>query len=132
MLQALGDELLTHQTHLQDVLRVGRDLVEAGNSGSRQIGERIAEMEAQWKALTDLEKYRKGRLQDSLNFYQVNLQIVAIMNFYSAIMIIHLASVDCHFRAKFLVSNHVRGNFELKIYRIFSAALTRSVTEVYA
>lgn len=113
-MQALEDELRSHWTRLQDVLRVGRDLVEAGNLGSRQIRERIADMEAQWKGLTDLEKYRKGRLQDSLNFYQVNLRISAIKNFYSAIMIsdkVPLALVDSHLRVKSLVGNHVHGNF---------------------
>lgn len=70
-LQAIEDELNSRRAHLEDVLQVGRDLINAGNFGSDQINGRISEIDEQWKGLMGLANYRRQRLQDSLNFYQV-------------------------------------------------------------
>jgi len=69
--QAIEDELNSRRAHLEDVLQVGRDLIDAGNFGSEQISSRIKDIDEQWKGLMGLANYRRQRLQDSLNFYQV-------------------------------------------------------------
>lgn len=68
--KAIEDELNSRRAHLEDVLQVGRDLIDAGNFGSEQISSRIKDIDEQWKGLMGLANYRRQRLQDSLNFYQ--------------------------------------------------------------
>ena len=69
--QATEDELNARHTHLQEELQVGRDLIRAGNFGSSKIQERIDDIEKQWKNLKELSDYRKKRLGETVDFYQV-------------------------------------------------------------
>jgi len=50
---------------------VGHDLISAGNLGSEKIQKRIDEIEDQWKNLMSLANFRKKRLMESVDFYQV-------------------------------------------------------------
>ena len=57
-------------SHLQNVLKVGEDLIKAGNLGSDKIKGRIDEINQQWETLIDLGTYRKKRLNEAVDFYQ--------------------------------------------------------------
>ena len=56
------------------MLNVGGDLIKAGNFGAEQIQERIDDINEQWKGLTDLSEYRRKRLNEAVDFYQVRTQ----------------------------------------------------------
>ncbi len=58
-------------SHLQAVLQVGEDLIKADNLGSSKIQQRINEINSQWDSLLDLAGYRKKRLLEAVDFYQV-------------------------------------------------------------
>ena len=58
-------------SHLQDVLQVGEDLIQAGNLGSDKIKQRIEEINLQWSNLIELATYRKQRLNEAVDYYQV-------------------------------------------------------------
>ena len=69
--QAMEDEMTARHTHLQSVLQVGNDLISAGNFGADKIQERIDEINEQWESLIDLAAFRKKRLNEAVDFYQV-------------------------------------------------------------
>ena len=58
-------------SHLQSVMQVGEDLIKAGNLGADKIQQRINEINGQWDNLIDLAAYRKKRLLEAVDFYQV-------------------------------------------------------------
>lgn len=58
-------------SHLQSVIQASTDLIEAGNFGAEKIQERIDEINQQWESLIDLATYRKRRLNEAVDFYQV-------------------------------------------------------------
>ena len=58
-------------SHLQSVLQVGEDLIKAENLGSDKIKNRIDEINTAWDNLLDLAAYRKKRLREAVDFYQV-------------------------------------------------------------
>ena len=70
-LQTMEDEMTARHTHLQSVLQVGNDLISAGNFGADKIQERIDEINEQWESLIDLAAFRKKRLNEAVDFYQV-------------------------------------------------------------
>jgi len=51
---------------------VGEDLIRAGNFGSEKIQRRSDDIVELWKNLKDLADYRRKRLQESLDFFQVS------------------------------------------------------------
>ena len=63
--------MTARHTHLQSVLQVGNDLISAGNFGADKIQERIDEINEQWESLIDLAAFRKKRLSEAVDFYQV-------------------------------------------------------------
>ena len=67
----MEDEMTARHTHLQSVLQVGNDLISAGNFGADKIQERIDEINEQWESLIDLAAFRKKRLNEAVDFYQV-------------------------------------------------------------
>ena len=73
MLQAMEDEMTARHTHLQSVLQIGNDLINAGNFGADKIQDRIDEINQQWETLIDLAAYRKKRLNEAVDFYQVRI-----------------------------------------------------------
>ena len=70
-LQIDEDELKTHGLYLDSVLQSGMNLIRAGNIGAPRIQKKIDEVEKQWKDLDDLSNYRRSRLEEAHNFYQV-------------------------------------------------------------
>lgn len=69
--KANEDELNARHSHLNSVLQVGLDLIKADNFGSEKIQRRIDEIEDQWKNLMELSNYRKKRLMEAVDFYQL-------------------------------------------------------------
>lgn len=63
---------MTHRhIHLQEVQLASNELIEAGNFGADQIEQRNNEISSQWESLIDLATYRKKRLNEAVDFYQV-------------------------------------------------------------
>jgi len=54
------------------VLQVGHDLIKADNFGSEKIQNRIDNIEEQWKNLLELANFRRRRLMEAVDFYQVS------------------------------------------------------------
>lgn len=63
--------MTARHTHLQSVLQVGYDLITAGNFGAEKIQERIDEINQKWESLIDLAAFRKKRLNEAVDYYQV-------------------------------------------------------------
>ena len=72
-MQANEDELNSRHSHLPTVLQVGHDLIKADNFGSEKIQNRIDNIEEQWKNLLELANFRRRRLMEAVDFYQVSL-----------------------------------------------------------
>ena len=72
LFQANEDEMQARHSHLQSVLQVGEDLIKADNLGSEKIQQRITEINSQWDNLLDLAGFRKKRLLEAVDFYQVH------------------------------------------------------------
>ena len=71
-MQANEDELNSRHSHLPTVLQVGHGLIKADNFGSEKIQNRIDNIEDQWKNLLDLANFRRRRLMEAVDFYQVS------------------------------------------------------------
>lgn len=71
--------MTARHTHLQSVLQVGNDLISDGNFGAEKIQERIDEINEQWESLIDLAAFRKKRLNEAVDFYQVTTYFVAFI-----------------------------------------------------
>jgi len=69
--QANEDELNARYAYLPTVLQVGHDLIKADNFGSEKIQNRIDSIEEQWKNLMELANFRRRRLMEAVDFYQV-------------------------------------------------------------
>lgn len=67
----MEDEMTHHHAHLQEVQATSNELVESGNFGTDQIIQRNNEISSQWESLIDLATYRKKRLNEAVDFYQV-------------------------------------------------------------
>lgn len=79
--------MTARHTHLESVLQIGNDLISAGNFGADKIQQRIDEINQQWDSLMDLAAFRKKRLNEAVDFYQVNFkyylyQVVIIWSLY--------------------------------------------------
>ncbi|XP_013410395.1 spectrin beta chain-like [Lingula anatina] len=68
--KSLEDEMTARHSHLQSVIQVGNDLIQAGNFGADKIQSRIDEINQQWDNLIDLAGYRKKRLLEAVDYYQ--------------------------------------------------------------
>ncbi|XP_041353644.1 spectrin beta chain-like isoform X2 [Gigantopelta aegis] len=68
--KAMEDEMTARHSHLQSVLEVGNDLINAGNFGADKIQSRTDEINQQWESLIDLAAFRKKRLNEAVDFYQ--------------------------------------------------------------
>ena len=78
-MQANEDELNARYSHLPTVLQVGHDLIKADNFGSEKIQNRIDNIEEQWKNLMDLSNFRRRRLMEAVDFYQVFICIMQLI-----------------------------------------------------
>ena len=74
-MQANEEELHARYSHLSSVLQVGHDLIKADNFGSEKIQHRIDEIEEQWRNLMELAAYRRKRLTEAVDFYQVRFAV---------------------------------------------------------
>ena len=54
------------------MLQVGHDLIKADNFGSEKIQNRIDNIEEQWRNLLELANFRRRRLMEAVDFYQVS------------------------------------------------------------
>jgi len=79
-LQANEDELNSRHSYLPTVLQVGHDLIKADNFGSEKIQNRIDNIEEQWKNLLELANFRRRRLMEAVDFYQVWISFAVIRN----------------------------------------------------
>ena len=70
-IQGMEDEMTYRHTHLTEVQTASNELIEAGNFGAEQIEQRNNEISSQWSSLIDLATYRKKRLNEAVDFYQV-------------------------------------------------------------
>lgn len=68
--KALEEELAAHEQQLLSVLAVGRDLVQAGHFGSKNINDRIREVEEMWDKLKELQAIRAARLDEAIQYHQ--------------------------------------------------------------
>lgn len=73
----MEDEMTHRHTHLQEVQAASNELIAAGNFGADQIEQRNKEISAQWESLIDLATYRKKRLNEAVDFYQVKYVVIA-------------------------------------------------------
>ena len=68
----MEDEMTARHSHLQEVQSSSNKLIEDGNLGADQIETRNNEISSQWESLIDLATYRKKRLNESVDFFQVS------------------------------------------------------------
>ena len=69
--QSNEDEMQARRAHMLTVIESGDELIAAGNLGSTNIEQRIAEVNQQWSNLLDLAQYRKKRLGEAVDYHQV-------------------------------------------------------------
>lgn len=75
-LQALENEIGSHESQLMSVVAVGDDLVHRQHFGADRIQERLQEILGMWQHLIDAAAYRRKRLEEAVDFHQVG--VVAI------------------------------------------------------
>ncbi|XP_022245252.1 spectrin beta chain-like isoform X3 [Limulus polyphemus] len=68
--KALEDEILVHEQHLYEIMKVGEDLIQAGHFGAENIRERIDSVQNMWKNLKDLLAARIKRLEEAISYHQ--------------------------------------------------------------
>jgi len=85
--------MTARHTHLQSVLQVGNDLISAGNFGAEKIQGRIDEINEQWESLIDLAAFRKKRLNEAVDFYQVGT-MAGLRNVFAIKSLKNLSSVS--------------------------------------
>ncbi|KAL0969750.1 hypothetical protein UPYG_G00231790 [Umbra pygmaea] len=67
---AFEDELGARRAHLQDIMNEGNKIIEAGDFGSTQVGDRMEDVKRQWQQLEELAAFRRQNLQDTQKFFQ--------------------------------------------------------------
>lgn len=73
--------MTARHTHLESVLQIGNDLINAGNFGADKVQQRIDEINQQWDSLMDLAAFRKKRLHEAVDFYQVGIKMIDFKKF---------------------------------------------------
>lgn len=72
-LQALENEIGSHESQLMSVVAVGDDLVHRQHFGADRIQERLQEILGMWQHLIDAAAYRRKRLEEAVDFHQVGV-----------------------------------------------------------
>ncbi|KAJ7990853.1 hypothetical protein DPEC_G00291220 [Dallia pectoralis] len=67
---AFEDELDARRAHLQEIMGEGDTIIQTGDFGATQVGDRMADVRRQWHQLEDLAAFRRQNLQDSQRFFQ--------------------------------------------------------------
>jgi spectrin beta len=75
-LQALENEIGSHESQLMSVVAVGDDLVQRQHFGADRIQERLQEILGMWQHLIDAAAYRRKRLEEAVDFHQVGVVAV--------------------------------------------------------
>ena len=71
LLQALENEIISHEPQLLSVTAVGEELVRQGHFGAKSIQDRLDSTLGMWQHLRDLTDYRRKRLEEAVDFHQV-------------------------------------------------------------
>ncbi|XP_055703671.1 spectrin beta chain isoform X3 [Phlebotomus papatasi] len=69
--KALESEIHSHDPQLMSVVSVGDELVRQGHFGADRIKDRLKEILAMWNHLLDLTAYRRKRLEDAVDYFQL-------------------------------------------------------------
>lgn len=69
--KALENEIKSHDPQLMSVVAIGDELVRQEHFGSDRIKERLKEILATWNHLLDLTAYRRKRLEDAVDYFQL-------------------------------------------------------------
>lgn len=69
--KAFESEIHSHDPQLMAVVAVGDDLINQNHFASDQIKDRIKDMLATWNHLLDLTAYRRKRLEDAVDYFQL-------------------------------------------------------------
>ncbi|XP_070506050.1 spectrin beta chain isoform X5 [Chironomus tepperi] len=69
--KALESEIHSHDPQLMSVVAVGDELINQGHFASDQVKERIKDILATWNHLLDLTAYRRKRLEDAVDYFQM-------------------------------------------------------------
>jgi len=86
-------------SHLHSVLQVGHDLIKADNFGSEKIQNRIDSIEEQWKNLMELANFRRKRLMEAVDFYQVRTHyLIVTLNLTVPRIFVNLKAMDHRIR----------------------------------
>jgi len=70
-LQALENEIASHEPQLMSVVAVGDDLVQRRHFGADRIQDRLQEILGMWQHLIDAAAYRRKRLEEAVDFHHV-------------------------------------------------------------
>ena len=69
--KALESEIHSHDPQLMSVVSVGDELVREEHFGADQIKDRLKDILAMWNHLLDLTAYRRKRLEDAVEYFQL-------------------------------------------------------------
>lgn len=69
--RALEQEIHSHDSQLMSVVGVGDELVVQGHFGADQIKDRLKEILDMWNHLLDLSAYRRKRLENAVDYFQL-------------------------------------------------------------
>jgi spectrin beta len=69
--KALESEINSHENQLMSVVAIGDDLVRQEHFGSSQVKDRLKEILATWNHLLDLTSFRRKRLEDAVEYFQM-------------------------------------------------------------
>ncbi|KAH8380943.1 spectrin beta chain isoform X1 [Drosophila serrata] len=69
--KALESEITSHDPQLQNVAKVGAELITEGHFGADRIKDRLKEILSKWDHLLDLTKYRRQRLENAVEYFQL-------------------------------------------------------------
>lgn len=69
--KALESEIQSHDPQLQSVAKIGDELISEGHFGADRIKDRLKDILAMWNHLLDLTKYRRQRLENAVDYFQL-------------------------------------------------------------
>lgn len=69
--KALESEIQSHDAQLQSVAKIGDELISEGHFGADRIKDRLKDILTMWNHLLDLTKYRRQRLENAVDYFQL-------------------------------------------------------------
>ncbi|XP_037941543.1 spectrin beta chain isoform X2 [Teleopsis dalmanni] len=69
--KALESEITSHDSQLQNVAKIGAELITEGHFGADRIKDRLKEILSKWDHLLDITKYRRQRLENAVEYFQL-------------------------------------------------------------